>query len=241
MLTWLLMTQFQNAPMSVVSRSAKRPPASFISCAALALPELCLRSRRHRPPRPAPPPGRWCASASPLRPARPSGAGTRPSLLGARIRKTCAPPCGGARFRDDVDGENLTSPSKASVPLLLPDLLREHGPRAQIVDRHLQLVVVEALQGQRLLALLVAQPLVEVALARHFALARVSRRRGGLDHDVGRDALALNRPPVGRVVARHRQLEAARLATAAVEIDHRLHRSFAERLRAEHHGAPVIL
>jgi hypothetical protein len=60
--------------------------------------------------------------------------------------------------------------------------------------------------------------------------------------DVRRDALGPgSNGPWACVVARHGQLQAARLAAAAVEIDHRLHRSLAERLRPENDRAVVIL
>src|SRR5204863_7636732 len=60
------------------------------------------------------------------------------------------------RRRDQVVGENPTSTAKSSsctagrrraLPSTLPYLLREQRPGVQVIERHLQLVVVEAPGG----------------------------------------------------------------------------------------------
>ena len=58
-----------------------------------------------------------------------------------------------------------------------------------------------------------------------------------LDDYIRRDAFFLNRASRRREVASNRQLERA----AIFQLDDRLHRAFAKRLCAHHHGTPVIL
>src|SRR4029078_7913782 len=95
-------------------------------------------------------------------------AGIRPYHRRGLLRTTCVPLGVGDRARRRerrrVVGENPTPQPKSSsgappqaVPLSFR-LLREHRPRLQVVQRHLELVVVEAPRGGRLLALLLLQP-----------------------------------------------------------------------------------
>src|SRR6185312_10822148 len=93
---------------------------------------------------------------------------------------------GSGENRSSAAIASATAPSshrgwaEAGRALLTRRLLGEHRPGVQIVERHLQLVVVEPHRLDRFVALLVAQPLVQVALARQIGLLEIGRRRARL-------------------------------------------------------------
>src|SRR5580692_1375926 len=178
--TLLDMAQFQNAPISVLSRSAKRPAASRIAWACLFLAAFFWNRK-------TPPPTTTTATTANMLRLRlaaavrsairrwyssiPGGGAPNDILVlllvgGAPSRRVRRKPQFDANCKRDRSGARAVVLAVAPAlwpllrELLVGGLLGEHRPGMQVVERHLQLIVVEPTRLDLLVPLLVAQPLV---------------------------------------------------------------------------------
>src|SRR3990172_8379288 len=194
------------------SRSGSRTEASRSACWTTGT--MTSRCRREASSGTTPPYGAWIASweATTLHTTHHPLPDKQRGRCGRDRRPAIAPGVRRRLLRPDL---SLLSACRA--------LLLEDAHRLDHVDRPLDLDVLPQLLQR-----------IEHGLALTRSPVFFLRQ---LDHDVGRDALAVDGAPLRRVVLRGRQPESRPVG----ERDDRLHRALAEGLRADDDRAPPVL